>query len=70
VVEKFAGYWAKDHVSSTDHLPADRRQHGALPPPVRRLDLIERVLATDIKSVRDNPKLRLSKAGVAAGSAC
>jgi peptide/nickel transport system substrate-binding protein len=46
-----------------DHLPADRRRHGAAgQPALGRLDLIERVLATDIKTVRDNPKLRLSKA--------
>ena len=46
-----------------DHLPADRRRHGAAgQPPSGGLDLIERVLATDIKTVRDNPKLKLSKA--------
>src|SRR5216684_760310 len=64
VVEKFADYWDKDHVfiDKITYLPivdstvrlANLRSGG--------LDLIERVLATDIKSVRDNPKLRLSKA--------
>ncbi len=64
VVEKFADYWDKDKVfiDKITYLPivdgtvrlANLRS-GAL-------DLIERVLATDIKSVRDNPKLRLSKA--------
>src|SRR6266481_3107003 len=64
VVEKFAAYWNKDQVfiDRITYLPiidatvrlANLRSGG--------LDLIERVLATDIKSVRDNPKLRLSKA--------
>jgi peptide/nickel transport system substrate-binding protein len=64
VVEKFADYWDKDHVfiDKITYLPivdgtvrlANLRSGG--------LDLIERVLATDIKAVRDNPKLKLSKA--------
>ena len=64
VVEKFADYWDKDHVfiDKITYLPivdgtvrlANLKSGG--------LDLIERVLATDIKSVRDNPKLKLSKA--------
>jgi peptide/nickel transport system substrate-binding protein len=64
VVEKFADYWDKDHVfiDRITYLPivdgtvrlANLKSGG--------LDLIERVLATDIKSVRDNPKLKLSKA--------
>jgi len=64
VVEKFADYWNKDQVfiDKITYLPivdatvrlANLKSGG--------LDLIERVLATDIKSVRDNPKLRLSKA--------
>jgi peptide/nickel transport system substrate-binding protein len=64
VVEKFADYWNKDQVfiDKITYLPivdgtvrlANLRSGG--------LDLIERVLATDIKSVRDNPKLKLSKA--------
>src|SRR4029079_8368791 len=64
VVEKFADYWNKDQVfiDKITYLPivdgtvrlANLRS-GAL-------DLIERVLATDIKTVRDNPKLKLSKA--------
>src|SRR4051794_26341141 len=64
VVEKFAGYWNKDQVfidkitflpivDSTVRL-ANLQSGG--------LDIIERVLATDIKAVRDNPKLRLIKA--------
>ena len=64
VVEKFADYWDKDKVliDKITYLPivdgtvrlANLRSGG--------LDLIERVLATDIKAVRDNPKLKLSKA--------
>src|SRR5476649_1873519 len=64
VVEKFADYWNKDHVfiDKITYLPitdatvrlANLRSGG--------LELTERVLATDIKSVRDNPKLKLSKA--------
>ena len=62
VVEKFAGYWNKDNVfiDRITYLPivdatvrlATLRSGG--------LDLIERVLATDIKTVRDNPRLKLS----------
>jgi len=64
VVEKFKDYWNKDNVfiDKITYLPivdgtvrlANLKSGG--------LDLIERVLATDIKSVRDNPKLKLSKA--------
>src|SRR5882757_7141040 len=63
VVEKFADYWNKDQVfiDKITYLPiidatvrlANLQSGG--------LDLIERLLATDIKTVRDNPKLRLSK---------
>jgi peptide/nickel transport system substrate-binding protein len=64
VVEKFADYWNKDQVfiDKITYLPivdgtvrlANLRSGG--------LDLIERVQATDIKTVRDDKKLRLSKA--------
>ena len=64
VVEKFAGYWNKDRVfvDKITYLPivdatvrlANLRAGG--------LELTERVLATDIKTIRDNLKLRLSKA--------
>src|SRR4029077_17488789 len=64
VVERFADYWDKDHVfiDKITYLPivdatvrlANLRAGG--------LDLTERVLATDIKTVREDPKLRLSKA--------
>ena len=64
VVEKFADYWNKDNVfidrvvyqpivDSTVRL-ANLKSGG--------LDLIERVLATDIKDVRADPKLKLSSA--------
>ena len=61
VVEKFADYWNKDQIfiDKITYLPivdstvrlANLRSGG--------LDMIERVLATDIKTVRDNPKLKL-----------
>src|ERR1700760_1275079 len=64
MVEKFKDYWNKSQVfiDKISYLPivdgtvrlANLRSGG--------LDLIERVLATDIKSVRENPKLKLSKA--------
>src|SRR5580658_2462000 len=64
VVEKFADYWDKEHVfiDRITYLPivdstvrlANLRSGG--------LDLIERVLATDIKTVRADPRLKLSKA--------
>jgi peptide/nickel transport system substrate-binding protein len=64
VVEKFADYWNKENVfiDRITYLPivdgtvrlANLRSGG--------LDLIERVLATDIKMVRETPKLTLIKA--------
>ena len=64
VVEKFADYWDKDHVfiDKITYLPivdstirlANLRSGG--------LDMMERLLATDIKTVRSDPKLTLSKA--------
>ncbi len=64
VVEKFADYWDKDHVfvDKITYLPitdstirlANLRSGG--------LDIMERLLATDMKSVRSDPKLKLSKA--------
>jgi peptide/nickel transport system substrate-binding protein len=64
VVEKFADYWNKDQVfiDKITYLPivdstvrlANLRSGG--------LDMIERLLATDIKTVRDNPKLKLISA--------
>src|SRR3954469_24580019 len=64
VVEKFADYWDKDNVQidRVVYLPivdatvrlANLRSGG--------LDLIERVLATDIKTVQAHPKLKLATA--------
>ena len=64
VVEKFPDYWNKEHifVDRITYLPivdstvrlANLRSGG--------LDMMERLLATDIKTVRDDPKLKLSKA--------
>lgn len=64
VMEKFADYWNKGnvHIDRIVYLPivdstvrlANLKSDG--------LDLIERVLATDIKDVRADPKLRLSTA--------
>jgi peptide/nickel transport system substrate-binding protein len=64
VFEKFADYWNKDHVfiDKIVYLPivdatvrlANLKSGG--------LDLIERVLATDIKDVRSDPNLKLSTA--------
>jgi peptide/nickel transport system substrate-binding protein len=64
VVEKFADYWNKEQVfiDKITYLPivdstvrlASLRSGG--------LDMMERVLATDIKTVRDDPRLKLSKA--------
>ena len=64
MVEKFADYWNKDNVfiDKITYLPivdgtvrlANLRSGG--------LDLIERVLATDIKTVTANPKLKLISA--------
>jgi len=64
VVERFADYWDKDRtfIDRITYLPivdgtvrlANLRSGG--------LDIMERVLATDIKTVREAPKLKLSKA--------
>jgi len=64
VVEKFADYWNKDQVfvDRITYLPivdatvrlANLRSGG--------LDMMERVLATDIRTVRDDSRLKLSKA--------
>jgi peptide/nickel transport system substrate-binding protein len=64
VVERFADYWDKDHVT-IDKIIYQPIVDGTVRLANLRsgsLDLIERVLATDIKTVRDDPKLRLSQA--------
>jgi peptide/nickel transport system substrate-binding protein len=64
VLEKFADYWNKDQVfiDKITYRPIVDSTIRLANLKSGSLDLIERVLATDIKDVRDNPKLRLSKA--------
>ena len=64
VVEKFADYWDRDHVfiDKITYLPIVDGTVRLASLQSGGLDLIERVLATDIKTVRDNPKLKLVKA--------
>jgi len=64
VVEKFADYWNKDQVfiDKITYLPIVDSTVRLANLKSGSLDLIERVLATDIKAVRDTPKLKLSKA--------
>src|SRR5690348_12657196 len=64
VVEKFKDYWNKDQVfvDKITYLPVVDGTVRLANLRAGSLDLIERVQATDIKTVRENPKLRLSKA--------
>ena len=64
VVEKFADYWdAKNvHVDKITYLPIVDGTVRLANLSSGGLDMMERVLATDLKAVRANPKLRLSKA--------
>ena len=64
VVEKFADYWNKDnvHIDRITYLPIVDSTVRLANLKSGSLDLIERVLATDIKAVRDTPRLSLSKA--------
>jgi peptide/nickel transport system substrate-binding protein len=64
VVERFKDYWNKDQVfiDRITYLPIVDATVRLANLRSGSLDMIERVLATDIKTVRDNPKLRLSKA--------
>src|SRR6195256_3418542 len=64
VVEKFADYWNKDRVfiDKITYLPIVDSTVRLANLPSGGLDMMERVLATDIKTVRDDPKLKLSKA--------
>jgi peptide/nickel transport system substrate-binding protein len=64
VVEKFANYWNKDQVfiDRITYLPIVDATVRLANLRSGSLDMMERVLATDIKTVRDNPRLRLSKA--------
>ena len=64
VVEKFAEYWNKDQVfiDRITYLPIIDSTVRLANLRSGSLDLIERVLATDIKTVRDTPRLKLTKA--------
>ena len=61
IVEKFADYWNKDQVfiDKITYLPITDSTVRLANLRSGSLDMIERVLATDIKTVRDNPKLKL-----------
>src|SRR5476651_2433191 len=64
VVERFADYWNKDQVfiDKVTYLPIVDGTVRLANLRSGSLDLIERVQATDIKTVRDDKKLKLSKA--------
>lgn len=64
VFEKFADYWNKDNVfiDRIVYLPINDATVRLANLKSGGLDLIERVLATDIKDVRADPKLKLSTA--------
>jgi peptide/nickel transport system substrate-binding protein len=64
VLEKFADYWNKDQVfiDKITYLPIVDATVRLAALRSGSLDLMERVLATDIKTVRSDPKLVLSKA--------
>jgi peptide/nickel transport system substrate-binding protein len=62
VVEKFADYWNKEniHIDRITYLPITEDTVRLANLKSGGLDLIERVLATDIKDVRSDPKLKLA----------
>jgi peptide/nickel transport system substrate-binding protein len=64
VFEKFADYWNKDniHIDRIVYLPLVDATVRLANLKAGGLDMIERLLATDIKAVKDDPKLRLSSA--------
>jgi peptide/nickel transport system substrate-binding protein len=64
VVEKFADYWNKDniHIDRITYLPIVDGTVRLANLKSGALDLIERLLATDIKAVKDDSKLKLSAA--------
>jgi peptide/nickel transport system substrate-binding protein len=64
VVEKFADYWNKDNVyiDRIVYLPITEDTVRLANLKSGGLDLIERVLATDIKDIRSDPKLELTTA--------
>jgi peptide/nickel transport system substrate-binding protein len=62
VVEKFADYWNKDHVfiDKITYLPIIDTSVRLAALRSGSIDMTERVLATDIKTVRDDPKLKMA----------
>ncbi len=62
VVEKFADYWNKDaiHIDRIVYQPIVDSTVRLANLKSGQLDLIERLLATDIKDVRSNPRLKLA----------
>jgi peptide/nickel transport system substrate-binding protein len=64
VVEKFADYWNKEniHIDRIIYLPIVEDTARLANLKSGGLELIERVLATDIKDVRSDPKLKLATA--------
>src|ERR1700719_482701 len=64
VVEKFADYWNKEniHIDRIVYLPIVEDTARLANLKSGGLELIERVLATDIKDVRSDPKLKLATA--------
>lgn len=64
VVEKFADYWNKDnvHIERIVYLPITEDTVRLANLKSGGLEMIERVLATDIKDIRSDPKLKLATA--------
>jgi peptide/nickel transport system substrate-binding protein len=64
VVEKFADYWNKEnvHIDRIIYLPLTEDTVRLASLKSGGLELIERVLATDIKDIRSDPKLELTTA--------
>jgi peptide/nickel transport system substrate-binding protein len=62
VLERFADYWDKDKVQieRVTYVPIPDSTVRFANLKAGQLDLIERALATDIKDIRSNPKLRLA----------
>jgi peptide/nickel transport system substrate-binding protein len=62
VVEKFADYWNKDHVfiDKITYLPIVDTSVRLAALRSGSIDMTERVLATDIKTVRSDPKLKMA----------
>jgi peptide/nickel transport system substrate-binding protein len=62
VVEKFADYWNKDdiHIDRIVYLPITEDTVRLANLKSGGLEMIERVLATDIKDIRSDPKLKLA----------